>query len=150
MLTFRVIEYGSSEYKQMVALRDIVLRQPLGLSYSKEYLEQEINDQLLGCFVNKEENEILCGCCILTPVNKDMIQLRQMAVDPEQQRSGIGRQLIEFAEQQAMRDNFTQVMLHARDVAVGFYQKLGYHVQGDGFTEVGILHYEMTKRLKPL
>lgn len=147
MLTFRVIEYGNTEYQQMVTLRDVVLRKPLGLSFTREYLEQESNDRLLGCF---DENDVICACCILTPVDKEVMQLRQMAVAPDRQQSGIGRQLISFAEQEAMRGGYTQLMMHARKTAQGFYERLGYHVAGEEFMEVGIPHYEMSKRLKGL
>ena len=39
--------------------------------------------------------------------------------------------------------------MHARMTAVGFYAKLGYTRVGDGFTEVGIPHVKMEKRLQP-
>lgn len=48
MLTLRLIEYGSCDYQHMVALRDKILRKPLGLSFTQEYLQQEINDVLVG------------------------------------------------------------------------------------------------------
>jgi predicted GNAT family N-acyltransferase len=35
--------------------------------------------------------------------------------------------------------------LHARIVAVGFYEKMGYVRQGELFTEVGIPHVLMQK-----
>ena len=37
--------------------------------------------------------------------------------------------------------------MHARETAVGFYEKLGYKVVGDKFTEVTIPHYVMEKKL---
>jgi ribosomal protein S18 acetylase RimI-like enzyme len=143
MLSFRLIEYGSTAYHHMIALRDIVLRKPLGLSYTEEFLQKEINDQLLGCYTD----ESLSGCCILTPLDDTTVQLRQMAVDNTLQRQGIGRQLILFAEQQAKKNGFTYLMMHARKEAKGFYEKLGYSIQGPEFEEVGIPHYEMSKEL---
>jgi GNAT superfamily N-acetyltransferase len=143
MLNFRIIQYGSAAYHQMVNLRDIVLRKPLGLTYTEEYLQKEINDQLLGGY----HDESLAGCCILTPYDDTTVQLRQMAVDSTLQGQGIGRQLIEFAEQQAKNNGFTHLMMHARKEAKGFYEKLGYSVKGPEFEEVGIPHYEMSKEL---
>lgn len=143
MLEFRVITYGSNAYHEMVSLRDAVLRRPLGLSFTEEYLQKEINDQLIGCYTEDK----LSACCILTPLNENTIQLRQMAVDNTQQRQGIGRQLIHFAEQVSKKNGFTQLMMHARKEAKGFYEKLGYVVQGPEFEEVGIAHYEMSKQL---
>lgn len=148
MLIFRVIEHGSCDYHKMVELRDIVLRRPLGLTFSEEYLQREINDHHLGCYADNGGDETLYGCCILSPINKYTVQLRQMAIHPEQQSKGIGRQLISFAEQQALKEGFPNMMMHARKSAAGFYEKLGYHIVGPEFTEVGIPHYEMSKELK--
>jgi predicted GNAT family N-acyltransferase len=143
MLEFRVIKHGSNAYHEMVSLRDIVLRKPLGLSFTEEYLQKEINDQLIGAYT---ENK-LSACCILTPLNEHTVQLRQMAVDGSLQGQGIGRRLILFAEQQSKKNGFTHLMMHARKEAKGFYEKLGYTVQGPEFEEVGIAHYEMSKQL---
>jgi predicted GNAT family N-acyltransferase len=37
--------------------------------------------------------------------------------------------------------------MHARQTAVGFYQKLGYSITGEPFEEVTIPHYIMEKAL---
>ena len=139
----RIIEYGSCDYQEMVKLRDRILRQPLGLTFSPEYLQQEINDVLIGCFDDKR----LLGCCILTPLNNTTVQLRQMAVDDALQGRGTGSRILAFAEAQARSNGFLELMMHARKVAALFYSKNGYTVRGEEFEEVGIAHYEMFKRL---
>lgn len=147
MLNFRMIEYGSCEYQEMVQLRDMVLRKPLGLTFTTEYLQKEINDLLLGCFETDGTQTILTGCCILTPLDETTVQLRQMAVSPALQGKGIGRDIIAFAEQQAITNGFNLLVMHARKEATGFYQRLGYKIDGPEFMEVGIAHYEMKKLL---
>lgn len=139
----RIIEYGSCDYQEMVKLRDRILRQPLGLTFSPEYLQQEINDVLIGCF----DNDRILGCCILTPVDDTIIQLRQMAVDNDLQGKGTGSRILAFAEEQARSNGFSELMMHARKVAAPFYSGNGYAIRGDEFEEVGIAHYEMFKRL---
>jgi N-acetylglutamate synthase-like GNAT family acetyltransferase len=139
----RIIEYGSCDYQEMVKLRDRILRQPLGLTFSPEYLQQEINDVLIGCF----DNDRILGCCILTPVDDTIIQLRQMAVDNDLQGKGTGSRILAFAEEQARSNGFSELMMHARKVAAPFYSRNGYAIRGDEFEEVGIVHYEMFKRL---
>jgi predicted GNAT family N-acyltransferase len=37
--------------------------------------------------------------------------------------------------------------LHARKTAIGFYEKLAYAVVGGEFTEVGVAHVKMIKRI---
>lgn len=143
MFTIRTIEYGSCDYHDMVALRDKILRRPLGLTFSQDYLQQEINDVLIGGF----NGATLAGCCILSPVNEKTAQLRQMAVDDSLQKTGAGSRMLAFAEEQARGNGFSELMMHARKEAVPFYQKNGYAIRGEEFTEVNIPHYEMFKRL---
>ncbi|MRG49115.1 GNAT family N-acetyltransferase [Chitinophaga sp. SYP-B3965] len=143
MPDIRLIEYGSCDYKAMVELRDKILRAPLGLTFSEEYLQQEISDVLIGCF----EEEKLLGCCILTPLNETTVQLRQMAVDDNLQGKGTGSKVLRFAEEHAKRNGFQELMMHARKEAAPFYTKNGYLIRGSAFEEVGIAHYEMFKRL---
>lgn len=147
MPIIRLIQYGSCEYHEMVKLRDVVLRRPLGLNFTESYLQQEINDVLIGCFEQQGAEALLVGCCILTPVDKKIVQLRQMAVQSERQGRGIGRVIIAFAEQYARDNGFTTMMMHARKTAIDFYRKLGYEILGEAFLEVGIPHYEMRKLL---
>jgi predicted GNAT family N-acyltransferase len=148
MLDFRILEYGSCDYHTMVDLRSEVLRKPLGLSFSAEQLQQEINDIFIAGFTAIDNNETLAGGCILTPISENTVQLRQMAVSPALQGKGVGREIIAFAEAYARNNGFDVLTMHARKEATGFYQKLGYQSCGEEFTEVGIPHYEMRKNLK--
>ena len=149
MLYFRIIEYGSCDYHTMVDLRSEVLRKPLGLSFTAEQLQQEMNDIFIaGKTQLNNNNDMLAGCCVLTPVSENTVQLRQMAVFPALQGKGIGREIIGFAEEYARSNGFDLLVMHARKEATGFYQKLGYEICGEEFTEVGIPHYEMRKNIK--
>lgn len=148
MLDFRILEYGSCDYHTMLDLRNEVLRKPLGLSFTAEQLQQEINDIFIAGFTTLNDKEILAGCCILTPISENTVQLRQMAVSPALQGKGTGKEIILFAEAYARKNNFDILTMHARKEATGFYQKLGYDFCGEEFTEVGIPHYEMRKNLK--
>jgi len=145
MHEMRIIEYGSAAYRDMVTLRDAILRKPLGLVFTPEYLRQEAVDMLIGYY--ETETGALLGCCILSPVDEELVQLRQMAVRKDLQRSGIGRALMGFAENKAKEQGFGTLMMHARKIAAPFYQRLGYRISGEEFLEVGIPHLEMRKPL---
>jgi predicted GNAT family N-acyltransferase len=93
------------------------------------------------------ENEEAIACCILTEKNRDTLQLRQMAVAPSSQYKGLGRELLQFAEKIAKEKNYSIVMMHARETATGFYEKCGYAIVGEEFSEVGIPHFEMMKKI---
>jgi predicted GNAT family N-acyltransferase len=144
-MDLKIIQHGTKEYDQMVQLRLDVLRTPLGLTFTKEQLEKEKDDILINAYVNNE----LVGCCVLTPQGSSTIQLRQMAVKTGSQSSGAGRKILEFAEQVALQKGYSLLMMHARNVALGFYQKCGYTVKGEEFMEVTIPHRYMEKVLRP-
>ena len=142
---FKIIEYKSPEYKQMVELRSKILRIPLGLSFTEEQLAAEKDDILLGSF--EEKDKFLKGCCILSKVDDLTIKLRQMAVSDDFQGKGIGRQVIVFAEKVAKEKGFKKIIMNARKSVEGFYGKLGYTIVGDEFIEVSIPHYKMEKTI---
>ena len=142
-MPLKIIEFGSPLYQKMVDLRFQILRNPLGLTFSQADLDKEKDDILIGFF----EEDNLEGCCILTPDNKTEIRLRQMAVIAGLQHRGIGRVIMNFAENVARDRGYKVLHMHARKTAVGFYQKLGYEIIGEEFEEVTIPHFEMQKAL---
>ena len=127
----------------MVDLRNELLRKPLNLTFEKDELDKEENDILIGAF----EEEKMLGCCLLTRVEKDCVRLRQMAVQNNLQGKGIGRVLMQFAENISRDRGNKKVIMHARKSAEGFYEKLGYKITGQEFLELGIPHYIMEKEL---
>jgi len=52
-----------------------------------------------------------------------------------------------YPEDIARRNGCSKFELHARDTAVRFYEKMNYTTVGEKFTEVGIPHYKMEKKL---
>lgn len=142
-MPLKIIDHGSKEYKQMVDLRMHILRKPLGLSFSAEELEKEKNNLLIAAY---EDDEML-GCCMLIQTDATTVQLRQMAVKAGLQGKGIGRVLMQFAENIARDRGNKKIMMHARKTATGFYEKLGYKICGEEFTELAIPHYNMEKEL---
>jgi N-acetylglutamate synthase-like GNAT family acetyltransferase len=142
-MPLKIIDHNSKEYKQMVELRKQILRKPLGLDFSAEELEKEKNDLLIAAY----EDDQMLGCCILTQINPTTVRLRQMAVKAGLQGKGIGRVLMQFAENIARDRGYKKLCMHARKTAAGFYERLGYGVSGEEFTEVTIPHYNMEKLL---
>lgn len=138
-----IIEHDSPEYQQMVSLREAVLRKPLGLGFDQQELEQERRNILIGAF----EDDRILGCCMLIEENASTLRLRQMAVYNERQRKGLGRALMNFAENLARDRGYKWLSMHARCNAVGFYEKMGYGVVSDEFTEITIPHVVMEKQL---
>ncbi len=139
----RVIGYGSVAYAAELALRKAVLRDPLGLEFTREELLSDARSIHLGCF----QDDRLVGCLVLTPAEGGEMRMRQVAVAPECQRRGIGTALVAAAEALARQEGFRRMVLHARQSAVAFYERLGYQVLGEPFEEIGLCHRAMVKTL---
>lgn len=142
-MALKIIDYGTAEYKQMLKLRNEILRKPLGLSFSEDELEEEKDNLLIAAY----EDDRMLGCCMLVEEAPDTVRLRQMAVKNDLQGKGIGRALMQFAENLARDRGYKRLTMHARKNAVGFYEKMGYNTSGDEFFEVTIPHYNMEKNL---
>ncbi|WP_046743631.1 GNAT family N-acetyltransferase [Kordia zhangzhouensis] len=100
-----------------------------------------INQQLVGV-VTMMENK-------LASINSEKsFQLRGMAVLASFQKRGIGDALVKKAEEITIARRGTFIWMNAREIAVCFYEKLGYQKYGNPFTipKIG-LHYVMIKTL---
>lgn len=142
-MVFKIIPHLSEAYEQMVQLRIHVLLQPSGIPASYIQPQQEAIDIHIGAFLSNT----LIGCCVLTDRGNGTVQLRQMAVAPHHQGSGIGASIVHFAEQVAQEKGFSKLYLHARNGVMPFYAKSGFAVAGTEFFEVGIGHHRMEKNL---
>lgn len=142
-MTLQVLTYGSGLYQQSLALREQVLRLPLGLKLGAEDLAGEDQQWHLGLV----QQEQLLACLVIRPEQQPLAKLRQMAVQPGLQGQGLGKRLIVAVEQWLLCRDFEEVKLDARLSALGFYQRLGYQSQGSPFQQVGIPHVLMNKRL---
>jgi GNAT superfamily N-acetyltransferase len=134
---------GSDLYRQALALREAILRRPLGLTLSaNELADDETRQHFCALLFGR-----VVGSVSLKPLGEALLQLKQMAVAQERQRRGIGRQLLAHAEGWAGSSGFHLMVLNARIGAEGFYAAHGYLVEGKPFEENTVPHVRMTKRL---
>ncbi|MEI7946914.1 MAG: GNAT family N-acetyltransferase [bacterium] len=141
-MNVKEIRHGSAEYQQECALRQEVMRKPLGLNLYDEDLVAERGQIHFGLFDEKDQ---LLACVIAVPVTATEAKVRQMAVRPSLQGKGCGRLLLEAAEQVLVQQGFTDLFLNSRMTAIGFYERLGYVRSGPEFMEVGMPHVKMRK-----
>ena len=130
-------------FKEVFALREEVLRKPMGLSLYNEDTSADIPDDT---FVALSDGKVI-GCVLCKVAKEKVIKLRQMAVADHWQGKGVGKMLIENAENNARENGFEKIELHARQNAIAFYEKLGYKQYGAPFYEVTIPHIAMAKLL---
>jgi GNAT superfamily N-acetyltransferase len=142
-MALKIIDHGTKEYQQMVKLREDILRKPLGLSFTPEELENEKENMLIAAF----EDDRMLACCMLVEENTVTVRLRQMAVLSNLQGKGIGRAIMNFAENIARDRGYRIISMHARKNVVPFFERLDYRIVGNEFIEITIPHYVMEKKL---
>ena len=141
------IYWDSPEYRELVGLRFRLFREPFGLVYSEEEISAEKGDLHFAAFHNQSP----VGFVSLRTVSAEpgVVQLRQMVVQPELQRTGIGKALVKLAEEAARKLKLKTVVLDAREEAISFYQKLNYSPVGERFFFKTVMHQRMMKHLSP-
>ena len=76
---------------------------------------------------------VVVGAASFIPGDPGEWQLRGMAVDADRQGQGVGRVLLEAGVERARAAGGHRLWANGRDTALGFYQRLGWRVVGDGF-----------------
>jgi len=141
-MIIREVQYGSDGYRDILSMRDRLLRAPLGLTWSEADLAGEAEQLHFGLF---DESGTLIACVVVKPLDDNTAKVRQMAVDEPRRGIGAGSRLLGGVEEILRQRDFRRIEMDARDTAVGFYRKLGYEVEGGEFTQVTIPHFRMTK-----
>ena len=141
---FEFVNYKSPEYFKLVKLRSKVLREPLGLEFTEEQLEEEKDDLHLAGFLDGE----IVSCLLMRKVSDEQIRFKLVAVSPDHQGKRLGQALMLFAEDESSRLGYKEVVLLARESAIPFYAKLGYEQYGESEVQIGIRHIWMKKSLK--
>jgi predicted GNAT family N-acyltransferase len=136
----RQITHGSAEYQLTCELRNQVLRLPLGLNLYDEDLSSESAQWHFGLLSDQGE---LLACVIVVPLATTTAKIRQMAVRPNQQQSGLGSTLLKSVHDECRQRGVQRITMHARVSAIGFYQRLGYTITSEEFVEVTIPHVVM-------
>ncbi|MFO0747910.1 MAG: GNAT family N-acetyltransferase [Myxococcota bacterium] len=129
-------------------LRWTILRAPLGMPVGSE---ENAREPECRHFVTLDAEGSVVGCVLWLPERPDERsgRLLQMAVAHDRQGQGLGRALVRGLEAAVHASGFDEVTLHARDTAIGFYERLGYESYGEPFVEVGIPHRHMRRKLGP-
>lgn len=143
-ITLQKISFGTPAYDEAIQLRTAILRVPLGLEFYAADLQKEFDQLHLAAY---DTQGIMIGVLTLLPLDKATVKMRQVAVRADRQGAGVGRKLVVESELIARQLGAKNMVLHARDVAIPFYKKLGYQSVGKMFKEVNIPHYKMEKNL---
>jgi predicted GNAT family N-acyltransferase len=74
-------------------------------------------------------------------------RLGRLAVEPERRGEGIAAAILAEADNAALAQAADAISLHAQTYALELYLEAGYEERGPAFTEEGIEHVAMEKRL---
>jgi predicted GNAT family N-acyltransferase len=138
------IDWNTDQYRACLELRDQVLRQPLGLSIWDDPWQQEQHDIHISATLDEDT----IGVLLLRPLDSRQLQMKQVAVSEVVRGKQVGKKLVQLAEKIAQDEGYTTIILHARENAIPFYQKMNYSSIGEPFTEVGITHRKMIKHFQ--
>ncbi len=76
------------------------------------------------------ENEFPVATCRLYPIDDVCAMIGRVVVLPEYRGRGLGRRVVQEAETWLRMLGFSMAVVESRDVAVSFYEKLGYRKTG--------------------
>lgn len=129
MSVLRPIAYGSPEYDATLALRNRVMRVPLGLNIYNEDFSCEAASHIIGIF----EGDTLLATGIMYH-RQGVCKIEYLCVDFHCQSRGLGGQMLEYFVDTARRAGADKVILEARLKARPFYQRHGFTAKGEIFT----------------
>jgi ribosomal protein S18 acetylase RimI-like enzyme len=139
-----------AEWAAYYALRYAVLRQPWQQPLGSERVPADDESDTIHALLLAETAGPPAALAVgmLQPSGDGQGQIRFMAVTPEAAGQGLGQRVVAYLEAQARAVGLREIVLHSREKAVGFYEKLGYAVVGPShllFNE--IQHFLMRKQL---
>lgn len=96
-----------------------------GITLQREFDEHDTPDTK---YILLTDDEFPVATCRLYRLDADSAMLGRVVVLPEYRGKGLGRQVILEAEKWLKKLGYSEAVVESRDVAVGFYEKLGYKV----------------------
>ncbi len=132
------------EWEQYYDLRYRVLRQPWNQPRGSERNEGDESGVHFALF----ENDKIVAIARLDLNSENIGQVRFMAVESTIQRKGFGKQVMLAIESYCKTHNISEMILHARETAIPFYESLNYQIVEKShllFNE--IQHFLMHKQL---
>ena len=142
-LNFKMVQHNSDQYWESICLRHDVLRKHLNMVFDPWQLEEENFCLHIVCYYQSK----MVGCLVLVPLESDLCQMKQVCIAEDFQGRGIGKYLVYEFEKIAKLNGFTRIIMHARNYAVPFYEKLGYKKYDKQYKLLGMYHWNLRKNI---
>jgi GNAT superfamily N-acetyltransferase len=144
---------GEEELASYFRLRYEQLREPQGLPPGSER-RGEIEEGSTH-LVAVSEGRIVGATAMIVGMKHDaesgkryiFVHWRNMAIDPQLQRAGVGSAMYAEVEQRARDIGAREIIGNARDDKLPFFESLGFHPTGPGESLMGISHTAIVKLL---
>lgn len=123
-ITYKQIIISDPMYNKMLRMRRERIWIPKKMMLSSTFEADEQKSVFFGAFLNTRR---LIGCVALTPdtINKWTL-LRQLAVDERYCGLGIGRHLIQIAEEYVSENQWQHIVLFSDEETKTYFEKAGY------------------------
>jgi ribosomal protein S18 acetylase RimI-like enzyme len=134
----------NSDFPAIVTLMNTAFRGAEGWSVEGDYitgertnislLTEEISKGTLYLLATDDTTSTLHGCVSLQPASPDKWYLGSLTVQPAQQKSGFGRQLLAAAEQYAAANGARTIeitVVHVRESLIAWYERRAYRRTGE-------------------
>lgn len=147
MVQATIVE-SDDELRECLAIRETVFIQEQHVPQELEIDELDHATKATHILLRDSSSGHAIATLRLKRYGEDTAKIQRVAVLKPRRQSGLGRQLMDFAEQVARRQGYRRATLDAQLFAEGFYYRLGYHRTSDDiFLDAGIEHVTMTKLL---
>ncbi|VAW59750.1 hypothetical protein MNBD_GAMMA11-1159 [hydrothermal vent metagenome] len=133
------------EFEQYYALRWLLLRKPWNQPRGSEQDDQE----KYAYHIMAIENRQATGVARLEFPQTHLAQLRYMAVRDSDQLKGTGRNIIRHMEKYALSRSINMLFLHARENAIGFYEKMGYQQIEKSYVLFDTIRHTKMRKILP-
>ncbi len=87
-----------------------------------------------------------CATCRIFKDESGKYKLGRVAVLKEYRSKGLGRAVVEKAEEYVRECGGASLHLNSQIPVIAFYEKLGYHTVGEVFLEENVEHVAMVKK----
>lgn len=130
------------------SVRQTVFVEEQGVDEEIEYDEHEDDAVHFTAYEGDPDTGEPIGAARLREPDEGVGKVERVAVLESHRENGIGRELMDALEAEAVSDGLETLKLHAQTRAAGFYRELGYERYGEEFEEAGIPHVAMKKSLE--
>jgi len=148
MADWKIIQpLTARQWEAYFLLRFEVLRKPWNEPKGSEKSEDDTTS-LHTLIIDNSETAI--AVARIHKLNDNQCQIRFMAVRTDFQKKGIGKIMLKYAEKLGLKQypETTEIILHARENAVPFYESNGYIVDSESYLLFNsIQHFLMKKNV---